>query len=89
MNRFTRCNLRTASAPVLLLVLLPAWSKNETRQVETANAANPVPNSIDGVVKNLPECNAPRVGDKSRENIYATGHFDFLTPFFSKSTLVV
>lgn len=82
MNRCTRCSLRTASAAVLLLILLPAWSKNETKQVETANATNPLPNSIDGVVKNLPECNAPRVGDKSRENIYATESRYGHDPFF-------
>jgi len=43
---------------------------------------SPKPNSIDAVVKNLPECDAPRVGDKSREDIFLTrtryGH----DPFF-------
>lgn len=84
MNRFTRCSLRTSSATVLLLalLLLPAWSKDETKQTETANGTNPRPNSIDAVVKNLPECNAPRIGDKSRENIYATESRYGQDPFF-------
>lgn len=82
MNRFTRCTLRTASVTVLLFVLAPVWSKNETKQAETANCTNPVPHSIDAVVKNLPECNAPRLGDKLREVIYATERRYGHDPFF-------
>ncbi len=82
MNRFSRLTLRTASAASLLFLLAPAWSIDKTRLVETAKGTNPAPNSIDAVVKDVPECNAPRVGDKSREVIYATESRYGRDPFF-------
>jgi hypothetical protein len=45
-------------------------------------APSAAPNSIDAIVRNTPECNAPRVGDKSRENIFVTEERYGNNPFY-------
>ena len=84
MIRLTRHSQRVASAAVLLhcLLLLPAWSKDATKQTEMTTGTNPLPSPIDAVVRSSPECNATRAGDKSREVIYATELRYGNDPFF-------